>query len=78
MNPAEAPSVPVRSSLLATAGYDSGQSILQLELRDGAVYQYFDVPEEIYHRLLAAESKGNYFNRYIRGHFRYALLRDAR
>jgi hypothetical protein len=75
---AEAPSIPVQSSLLANVAYASGESILQLEFRNGAIYQFFDVPQEIYTRLLAAESKGNYFNRRIRSHFRYALVRRAR
>ena len=70
--------VEVRSSSLARLSYDCQQAILQVEFRDGAVYQFFDVPEEIYNRLLAAESKGNYFNRRIRSHFRYALVRRAR
>jgi|HubBroStandDraft_1064217.scaffolds.fasta_scaffold84702_3 hypothetical protein len=78
MTLAEVPSVPVDSSLLASVSYASGESILRLELRDGAIYQYFDVPAEIYHCLLAAESKGNYFNRQIRSRFHYALLRPAR
>ena len=78
MTLAEAPSIPLQSSLLSNVAYASSESILQLEFRDGAVYQFFDVPKEIYNRLLAAESKGNYFNRHIRAHFRYALLRHPR
>jgi hypothetical protein len=75
---AEAPFIPVQSSLLTNVAYASGESILQLEFRNGAIYQFFDVPQEIYTCLLAAESKGNYFNRRIRSRFRHALLRPAR
>jgi hypothetical protein len=78
MTLAEARPIRVQSSLLASVGYDSGESILRLEFRDGAIYQYFDVPAEIYHRLLAAESKGNYFNLQIRGSFSCALISRAR
>lgn len=74
MTLAAVPSVPVQSSLLANVRYQPGESILQLEFCDGAIYQYFDVPASIYNSLLAAESKGNYFNRHIRGHFSHALI----
>jgi hypothetical protein len=78
MTLAQAPSIPVQSSLLANVRYNHDESILQLEFCDGAIYQYFDVPAEIYTSLLTAESKGNYFNHRIRGHFRHVLLRCAR
>jgi KTSC domain len=75
MNLAGIPSVAVQSSLLASVSYDPGESILLLEFCDGAVYQYFDVPAEIHNNLLAAESKGSYFNRRIRDYFQHKLLR---
>ena len=67
--------VPVDSTLLVSATYDVGESILQLEFCDGAIYTYFAVPEEILNGLLAADSKGSYFNRRIRSCFRYTCLR---
>jgi hypothetical protein len=77
MTLSQAKPVAVNSSLLANVSYDAGQSVLQLELCDGAVYRYFDVPPVIYEDLLAAESKGSYFNREIRDCFRYARLRRS-
>ncbi len=68
-------SVPVNSTLLASVTYDVGQSILQLEFCDGAIYRYFAVPAAIHNGLLAADSKGTYFNREIRNCFRYVRLR---
>jgi hypothetical protein len=46
-----------------------------LEFRDGAIYRYFAVPAAVYDDLLAADSKGSYFNKQIRGLFRHILLR---
>jgi hypothetical protein len=46
-----------------------------LEFRDGAIYRYFDVPAAVYNDLLAADSKGSYFNKQIRGRFRHIRLR---
>lgn len=71
---AEAAPVPVNSTLLASVAYDAGESVLQLEFRDRALYRYFHVPAAIYNGLLAADSKGSYFNRCIRNCFPYVLL----
>lgn len=59
---------PVSSSLLNSVGYDPDEQILEVELQDGKVYQYIDVPEETYHGLVEADSLGRYFNNYVRGH----------
>lgn len=56
----------VESTTLRSVGYESAEQILELEFTSGAVYQYFDVPESVWHGLLKAESKGKYFNREIR------------
>jgi hypothetical protein len=77
MTLSQAKPVDVNSSLLSNVSYDAGQSVLQLELCDGAIYRYFDVPPVIYEGLLAANSKGSYFNREIRNCFRYALVRRS-
>ena len=76
--PTQAGPVAVNSSLLAKVSYDAGQSVLQLWFCDGAIYRYFGVPATISDDLLAAESKGTYFNREIRDWFPYALVRRPR
>lgn len=70
--------LPVSSSLLASVAYYDNRAILQLEFRSGAVYQYFGVPRQSYQELLQADSHGAYFNRHIRGFFRYVLHSDSR
>jgi hypothetical protein len=66
---------PIDSKTLAFVSYDLGQRVLDLEFRRGAVYRYFDVPPSIHDALLAADSKGRFFNRHIRNHFRCQRLR---
>jgi len=61
----------VASTTIATVAYDEASEVLQLEFRNHAVYHYFGVPVEAYLALLGAPSKGSYFNRVIRGAFRY-------
>jgi hypothetical protein len=64
------------SSTLATVAYDEALQLLQLGFCSGAVYQYFSVPSAVHQALIAASSKGRYFNQAIRGRFPYCLLPD--
>jgi lysyl-tRNA synthetase class 2 len=58
------------SSVLAAATY-APDGILELEFRTRTVYRYFAVPPAVFQDLIAAPSKGKYFNRNIRNHFRH-------
>ena len=68
----------VESSTLATIAYDRGRELLQLEFNSRALYQYFGVPATMHEALLCAPSKGSYFNRAIRGKFRYIRISNDR
>ncbi len=67
----------VESTTLASAGHDARAAVLELQFRNGAVYQYFHVPRRVYRDLLWAQSKGGYFNQNIRGRYPYKLIQDA-
>ena len=67
---------PVDSTTLATVAYDCSAQLLRLEFRSRAVYFYFGVPPAIHRGLMAATSKGSYFNRNIRGRFRFQRKPD--
>ena len=64
----------VESSTLATVGYDHDHELLRLEFCSGVVYQYFAVPAAVHEALLAAASKGSYFNRAIRNRYRFCRV----
>jgi hypothetical protein len=66
----------VDSTTLLAVSYNEAQALLQLEFCSRAVYQYFRVPAEVHQSLLAAPSKGRYFNRAIRGRFPYRRISD--
>ena len=68
----------VESTTLAVLAYDDAHEILQLEFRSHAIYRYCGVPALVYEALLAAPSKGKYFNRAIRGKFPYRRASHAR
>ena len=65
---------PVTSSSLASVGFDSDRQILEVEFRNAKIYQYFEVPESVFLKLLEAESKGRYFNLHVRDLYRYERL----
>lgn len=65
---------PVESSTLATVGYEESGELLQLEFRSRAIYRYFAVPAAVHETLLAARSKGSYFNQVIRGRYRFVRV----
>ncbi len=56
--------IPVQSSNLASVGYEG--DILEVEFRNGRIYQYFTVPEWVHRDLMEASSVGTYFNQNIR------------
>lgn len=64
------------STALAWVRYLPEQRILQVGLRTGRNYDYFEVPAGIYRELLAAESKGEYYNRHIRNDFLFKQVRS--
>lgn len=58
--------VPVSSSSLASVGYDPDSQILEIEFRNGAVYQYPDFSLEDFTGFMNADSKGQFFNAYVK------------
>jgi KTSC domain len=56
----------VISTELKSVGYAEGEQLLEVEFHGGGVYQYFGVSSELHRGLLAAESKGRFFNQWIR------------
>ena len=64
----------VSSSNVASVGYDPESSTLEIEFNNGAIYQYFDVNENIYSELLSSNSVGGYLASNIKGKFRFSRV----
>jgi len=56
----------VVSSVITAVGYDELNSTLEIEFRNGAVYEYSGVAVNAYKALISAASKGQYFDNWIR------------
>jgi hypothetical protein len=57
---------PVTSSNLKAVGYDENTRTLEVEFLSGKVFQYADVPPQSHQSMMAADSPGSFFQKYIR------------
>ncbi len=65
----------VSSSNIASIGYDASDMILEVEFLNGAIYQYYDVPQSVYDGLMSASSHGSYLDAYVKkGGYRYSKI----
>jgi hypothetical protein len=69
---------PVESTNLYTVGYDGFREVLEIEFRQGAVYEYHKVPSEVYYALISSESIGTYFAENVRDRYETVKTQDAR
>lgn len=65
--------IPVNSSNLSAVGYDERTQTLRVSFRNRTVYDYYNVPKNLYQGLMAASSHGGYLDRYIKkANYQYA------
>ncbi len=64
----------VASSNIASIGYDEGTETLDVEFLSGAIYQYYNVPQNMYDQLMQAGSKGRFLNTYIKNAYPYSRV----
>jgi hypothetical protein len=63
--------VPVNSSSIHHVGYDPATHRLFLDYKGRRLYEYFDVPNDVYVRLRNAVSIGRFVNYAIKPHYHY-------
>jgi uncharacterized protein len=66
--------MPVDSSNIASIGYDPISQTLEVEFMKGNIYQYFDVPSQVYEGFITADSKGKYLASQIKGNYRFTRI----
>jgi hypothetical protein len=59
----------VSSSNLASVGYDAESETLEVEFKNGLVYEYYNVPQFLHERMMQAGSIGSFFNREIKNNY---------
>lgn len=66
--------IEVKSSNIASVGYDENTITLEVEFLNNSVYQYFEVPLHIYKSLMQADSHGQFLAQNIKGVYRYTKI----
>ena len=64
----------VASSNVASLGYDSSTETLEVEFLNGSIYQYFNVPQNIYDQLMQQGSKGRFLHTYIKNFYPFSRV----
>ena len=59
----------VNSSAISKVGYDESTQQMKIRFKQGKVYDFCRVPKHIFQGLLAASSKGTYYNNHIRDRY---------
>lgn len=65
----------VKSSNIQSIGYDPESKLLEIEFRNGSIYQYNNVPLNEHKSLMSASSHGSYFNKNIRNYYQTKRVR---
>jgi hypothetical protein len=60
---------PVSSSNLLSVGYNPESETLEVEFKNSSVYEYYNVPQFMYERLMQAGSIGSFFNTEIKNSY---------
>jgi KTSC domain-containing protein len=63
------------STTVQHISYDEAARELHVTFVGGAIYTYYDVPAQVYRSFRTAESKGQFFNQFVRD--RYDFRRHA-
>ena len=63
--------IPVISKHIHSIGYDPETETLEIKFDSGAIFQYYKVPPAVHAELMAAPSKGNYFDYKVKSSYRY-------
>jgi hypothetical protein len=67
--------VSITSSNLKTATYNTEEKTLMVEFNNGAIYEYNEVPWEIFTKFRMAESQGKFFNASISKTYKYQKVK---
>ena len=61
--------IAVRSSAMTAVGYDPATRRMRIRFEQGHPYDFCGVPPAIHNGLMAALSKGSYYNQHIRDRY---------
>lgn len=63
------------STVISSMSYNADTSVLRVTFVSGMIYEYKDVPEEIYIAMKTSGAKGIYLNQHIKGKYQFEKIR---
>jgi hypothetical protein len=63
------------SSVVSTMNYDAATSTLRITFVSGMIYDYKNVPQEIYIAMKTSGAKGIYLNQHIKGKYKFEKIK---
>ncbi|MEO6454986.1 MAG: KTSC domain-containing protein [Ginsengibacter sp.] len=63
------------SSVVSAISYNAATATLRITFVSGMIYDYKNVPEEVYTALKTSGSKGTYLNQQIKGSYRFEKIK---
>jgi hypothetical protein len=63
------------STVISSIHYDDVMATLKIIFVSGKVYDYKDVPKEVYDALKSSGSKGVYFNQHIKDKYQFEKVK---
>lgn len=61
----------VKSKQIESIGYSRQTEVLEVEFKNGGIYQYFNVPHAVYSKLRVAPSPGSFLHYAVKGRYKY-------
>ena len=67
--------VEIKSSNLKFAVYNTNTKTLTTTFNNGSIYEYYDLPWDIFTKLRMTESQGKFFNEHISRKYKYKKVK---
>ncbi|MBV9986545.1 MAG: KTSC domain-containing protein [Chitinophagaceae bacterium] len=64
------------SSVIASMEYDTAGKNLRVRFVSGLIYEYLNVPAQVFASMKKAISKGSFLNRHIKGHYEFRKVEE--
>ena len=62
------------STVISYFTYNSETEVLRIRFVSGLIYDYKDVPEQVYIAMKESRSKGVFFNKYIKDKYQFTKI----
>jgi len=69
-------SVVMPSSVVRYFQYEPASLRLRVYFLSGAIYDYMDVPEEVYLKMRQSRSKGSFLNKHVKGKYQFEKIKE--